>query len=74
MLMEMVGIGETSGMLAQSLERVSKHYDNEVDYHINRLLTYLEPVLIIFVGGVVLVTLLAIYLPIVNVWQAIMRR
>lgn len=74
MLVEMVGVGEASGMLVPSLERVSKHYDNEVDYQINRLLTYLEPVLIIFVGGVVLVTLLSIYLPIINVWQAILRR
>lgn len=74
MLIEMVGIGETSGMLVQILEKVTKHFDDEVDYHLNRFLTLLEPMLIVIVGLIVLCTLLAIYLPVMGIWQGLMNR
>ena len=72
MLVEMIGIGESSGTLVRILERMTRHFDLEMDYRINRLLTALEPGLIIVVGGVVTVTLLAIYLPIVSLWNTLM--
>ena len=74
MLIEMVGIGETSGMLVQVLEKVTKHFDDEVEYHLNRFLTILEPMLIVVVGLIVLFTLLAIYLPVMSIWQGLMNR
>ncbi len=74
MLVEMIGIGESSGLLVNVLEKVTKHFDEEVDYQINRFLTILEPALTIFVGVIVVVTLLAIYLPIVSIWQGLMNR
>ncbi|MBP6344231.1 MAG: type II secretion system F family protein, partial [Candidatus Omnitrophica bacterium] len=72
MLTEMVGVGESSGMLVQILEKLTKHFDEEVDYHLNRFLTILEPMLIIVVGAIVVITLLAIYLPVVSIWQGLM--
>jgi type IV pilus assembly protein PilC len=74
MLVEMVGIGETSGSLIHILEKVTKHFDEEVDYELNRFLTLLEPMLIIIVGVLVVVTLLAIYLPVISIWQGLMNR
>ena len=70
----MIGIGESSGMLVSVLEKVTKHFDDEVDYQLNRALTILEPLLTIIVGVIVVVTLLAIYLPIVGIWQGLMNR
>ena len=73
MLIEMIGVGESSGMLVQVLEKITKHFDEEVDYHLNRFLTILEPLLIIIVGIIVITTLLAIYLPVVSIWQGLMN-
>ena len=64
MLVEMVGIGESTGKLQYLLEKVSDHLDAEVDYKLYKFLTILEPLLIIFVGAIVLVVLLGIYFPI----------
>ncbi len=71
MLVEMIGIGETSGQLGKLLEKVADHLDEEVDYAINKFLTYLEPALIIVVGAIVLVVLLGVYLPIMSLWGAL---
>lgn len=73
MLTEMIGVGESSGMLVQILEKLTKHFDEEVDYNLNRFLTILEPLLILVVGAIVVVTLLAIYLPVVSIWQGLMN-
>jgi type IV pilus assembly protein PilC len=45
------------------LENVSEYYDEEIDESLNRLLTMLEPALLIGMGGVIAIMLLAMYLP-----------
>ena len=72
MFVEMVGVGESSGTISQSFEHLADHFDEEVEYKQSRFFTYLEPALILIVGGIVLFTLLAIYLPIFSVWQGLM--
>lgn len=72
MLVEMVGIGESSGKLQQLMERLADHFDEEADYALHKFLTFLEPLLIILVGGIVLVVLLGIYLPIFSL-QSVLR-
>ena len=69
MLTEMVGVGESTGNLPLSLERLANHFDEQVDYMLNRFLTILEPLLIILVGGIVCIILLGIYLPIFTLWK-----
>ena len=73
LLTEMIGIGESSGMIVKILEKVTKHFDDEVDMEMNKFLTLLEPALIVVVGGIVIMTLLAIYLPIMTIWQEMMN-
>lgn len=73
LLTEMIGIGESSGMMVKILEKVTKHFDDEVDMEMNKFLTLLEPALILVVGGIVILTLLAIYLPIMTIWQEMMN-
>ncbi len=73
MMIEMLGVGESSGMLVKVLEKLTKHFDEEIDYEINKFLTILEPFLIIVIGAVVLLTLLAVYMPIVTIWQGLTR-
>jgi type IV pilus assembly protein PilC len=64
MVVKMVQVGEESGSLPQVLERTSDYYERKVDATIGTILGLLEPIMIVTVGGIVLVVILALYLPI----------
>ncbi len=68
-LVEMLGIGEKVGTVTKILENLTKHFDEEIDYKLNKMLTMIEPLLIIIVGAIILVTMLGIYMPIFSVWN-----
>ncbi|MHC4525776.1 MAG: type II secretion system F family protein [Planctomycetota bacterium] len=61
---KMAQIGENSGSLSTVMEKTSEYYEKKVDGLVSMMLGMLEPVLIITVGGIVLVVILAMYLPI----------
>jgi len=61
--LQMIAVGEETGQLDDMLEQVAEFYEEEVDYDLKRLSDYIEPVLIVFIGGVVLILALAVYLP-----------
>jgi type IV pilus assembly protein PilC len=64
MVVKMIQVGEESGSLPQVLERTSDYYERKVDATISTVLGLLEPIMIVTVGGIVLVVILALYLPI----------
>jgi type IV pilus assembly protein PilC len=64
MVVKMIQVGEESGSLPQVLERTSDYYERKVDASISTVLGLLEPIMIVTVGGIVLVVILALYLPI----------
>ena len=70
-LTQMIAIGEEGGTLSEMVGVVAKDLDSQLDYQINKLVTLLEPLAIIVVGGIVLFVLLAIYLPIITLWGRI---
>lgn len=70
-LVEMVGVGEKSGRIVNVLENLAYHFDEEIEYRQNKLFTLFEPFLIIFVGLIVIVTLLAIYMPVFSIWRGL---
>jgi type IV pilus assembly protein PilC len=63
---DMVGIGERSGSLREMLDEVATFYDAESEVRLEQLTTTLEPAILIVMGGLVVVILLAIYLPIIQ--------
>jgi type II secretory pathway component PulF len=63
MVIQMVSVGEFSGTLDDMLIRVTEHYDTEADNMIKKMATYVEPVLTLFLGIVVLFLALAVFLP-----------
>ncbi len=71
MVVHMVSIGEKSGQTAPMFEKIADFYEDEVDRAVETLTSLIEPMLIIFLGGIVLVVLLAIYLPIFKMAGAI---
>jgi type IV pilus assembly protein PilC len=61
---DMVEVGETTGALDQMLANVSQFLDEEVETRMQRLLSLIEPMLLLVVGGMVAVLLISVYLPI----------
>ena len=64
--LDMIGIGERSGSLREMLDEVATFYDAESEVKLEQLTTTLEPAILVVMGGVVVVILLAIYLPIIQ--------
>lgn len=71
MLIEMVAVGENSGQLESVLKVTSDYYDNQVDYDIKRATAAIEPIMIIFIALIVVVVLLAVFLPMLGLMDAI---
>jgi type IV pilus assembly protein PilC len=63
---DMIGIGERSGSLREMLDEVAIFYDAEAEVKLEQLTTTLEPAILVVMGGVVIIVLLAIYLPIIQ--------
>ena len=64
-------VGERTGRLPDMLDRTADYYDDELDHALSRLTSIIEPFLIVFIGSVVLIVVLALYLPIFNMSKAI---
>ncbi|NNE68236.1 MAG: type II secretion system F family protein [Pyrinomonadaceae bacterium] len=64
--LDMIGIGENSGSLKEMLDEVAEFYDAESEVRLEQLTTLLEPIILVFMAAVVVIILLAIYLPIIQ--------
>ncbi|SMG08043.1 type II secretion system F family protein [Dethiosulfovibrio salsuginis] len=69
MVAHMLRVGEETGQVDEMLNKVADWFELELDEKIKRLTSILEPVLIVFVGGVVAIVALAIFSPIVTAIQ-----
>ena len=61
----MITIGEQTGRLEEMVDKVADWFEFELDEKIKRLTSILEPVLIVFVGGVVALVVFAVFTPII---------
>ena len=71
LLCEMTAMGEESGSLESTLKVISDYYDNEVDTASTRAVTLLEPITICVLAVFVVWVLLAVYLPMFNMYGSI---
>ena len=69
MLIQMIGVGEATGTLDEMLTKLADFYDEEVEASVANLLSVMEPVLLIFVGGLVGTIVISMYLPIFSLIQ-----
>jgi type II secretory pathway component PulF len=69
LIVQMVAVGESSGTLDEMLIRITEYYDIELENAIKKMSTYIEPVLTLFLGIVVLFLALAVFLPWWNMAQ-----
>lgn len=71
LFLQMIAVGEETGVLADMHVDIAVSYEGEVDYDLRRMSELLEPLLIVVVGGVVLLLALAVYLPLWNLSSGI---
>lgn len=67
----MIEVGEDTGKLDESLNKVSEYYDREVPAAIRRFFAILEPTMIVLLGGMVLFMALSIFLPMYKLTSSI---
>jgi type II secretory pathway component PulF len=66
LVVQMLSVGEETGQIDAMLDKVSDYYDSDVEHLLRNLSGMLEPMLLLFVGGMVLFLALAIFMPMWN--------
>jgi type IV pilus assembly protein PilC len=66
MTLEMIEVGEATGALEEMLNQVAEFHEDELDRSLTRITTWVEPVLLLVMGGLVAVVVVTMYLPIFN--------
>jgi MSHA biogenesis protein MshG len=69
-VLQMIAVGEESGSLDDLMDEIAQMYEREVDYELKTLSSQIEPILITFLGVMVLVLALGIFLPIWDLGKA----
>ncbi len=71
MVISMISVGEQTGGLDEMLSKIADFYDEEVDAAVTGLLAALEPIMIVFLGVIVGGMVVAMYLPIFDMINAV---
>lgn len=71
MLVQMTAVGEATGSMESTLDVLAEYYDNETDTRTKRALSLLEPAIILVLAVFVMFILLAVYLPMFRMYDAI---
>jgi type IV pilus assembly protein PilC len=71
MVVQMIAVGEDTGALDEMLAKIADFYDQEVEATTEQLMALIEPVMIVMLGGLVGAMIIALYLPIFNIFELI---
>jgi type IV pilus assembly protein PilC len=71
MVGHMVAVGEETGQLEHMLSKIADFYEAEVDAKVKALTALIEPVMIVFVGGMVGFIVISMYLPLFSIYEKI---
>jgi type IV pilus assembly protein PilC len=71
MVLQMVSIGEESGALDSMLSKVADFYEEEVDTAVESLSSLMEPIIMVVLGTLIGGLVVAMYLPIFKMGQAV---
>ncbi|MBN2231832.1 MAG: type II secretion system F family protein [Deltaproteobacteria bacterium] len=71
MVVQMIGVGESTGALDEMLTKIADFYDDEVDAAVSALTSLIEPMLMVFLGTVLGTMIVAMYLPIFQIGQVV---
>lgn len=73
-VLQMIAVGEETGMIDDLMQEVSDMYAREVDYELKTLASQIEPILIIALGVLVLILALGIFLPIWDLSSVVLKK
>jgi len=73
-VLQMIGVGEETGAIDELMEEVAELYSNEVQYELKTLGQQIEPILIVFLGVLVLVLALGVFLPVWDLGRVAFKR
>jgi type IV pilus assembly protein PilC len=59
----MIEVGESTGALQEMLNSLAEFYDEEIETEVGRFITLVEPVILVFMGIVIAIVVLALYMP-----------
>ena len=71
MLLQMIKAGETGGQLDAMLDKVTQYYDMQFQDLIDNLAAYIEPIMLFFIAGLVLLMALGIFMPMWDLGKAV---
>jgi type IV pilus assembly protein PilC len=63
----MISVGESTGAMDVMLQKIADFYEEEVEVAVGSLTKLLEPLMMVFIGGIVGTVLIAMYLPIFEI-------
>jgi len=72
--LQMIAVGEETGDMDGLMFEVADMYQREVEYEVKTLSSQIEPILIVFLGILVLILALGIFLPMWDLGKAAMHR
>jgi MSHA biogenesis protein MshG len=73
-VLQMIAVGDETGELDDLMVEVAELYEREVDYDVKTLAAQIEPILIVFLGVIVLILALGVFLPIWDLSRVALRR
>jgi MSHA biogenesis protein MshG len=73
-VLQMIAVGDETGELDDLMLEVAELYEREVEYDVKNLAAQIEPILIVFLGVIVLILALAVFLPIWDLSRVAVRR
>lgn len=73
-VLQMIAVGEDTGTVDELMDEVADLYTNEVQYELKTLAQQLEPILIAFLGALVLVLALGVFLPMWDLGRVALKR
>ncbi|MFL6657964.1 MAG: type II secretion system F family protein [Massilia sp.] len=73
-VLQMIAVGEETGSIDDLMDEIAQMYEREVDYELKTLSAQIEPILIVFLGVLVLILALGIFLPIWDLGKAALSK
>lgn len=72
MLIHMLSAGEQTGQVEEMMDKVAEFYEDEVETMLNGLTSMIEPLLMVFIGGIIGTIVVAMFLPIFKMSELVM--
>ncbi len=73
-VLQMIAVGEETGAVDELMEEIAELYGNDVQYELKTLSQQIEPILIVFLGVLVLVLALGVFLPLWDLGRVSLKK